>query len=33
MTTEIELTVLKVMADKDIDWSWIILDRPALSGV
>ncbi|WP_342322605.1 MarR family transcriptional regulator [Kosakonia sp. BYX6] len=25
--TKIELNVLKVMAEKDIDWTWIILDR------
>lgn len=25
--TNIEFNVLKVMAEKDIDWSWMILDR------
>lgn len=25
--SETELNVLKVMAEKEIDWSWIILDR------
>ncbi len=27
MITETELNVLKVMAEKDIDWNWIALDR------
>ncbi|MDM2872280.1 MULTISPECIES: MarR family transcriptional regulator [Citrobacter] len=26
MITETELNVLKVMAEKDIDWNWIALD-------
>lgn len=25
--TNIEFNVLKVMAEKDIDWTWMILDR------
>lgn len=25
--SEIELNVLKVMAEKDINWTWMILDR------
>lgn len=25
--TKTEMDVLKVMSEKDIDWSWIILDR------
>ena len=27
MITEIELNVLKVMAEKDINWNWMNLDR------
>lgn len=27
MITETELNVLKIMAEKDIDWNWIALDR------
>lgn len=27
MITETELNVLKVMAEKDIDWNWIALDH------
>ena len=26
--TIVEFNVLKVMAEKDIDWSWMVLDRP-----
>lgn len=25
--TEIEFNVLKIMAEKDIDWNWMVLDR------
>lgn len=25
--TIVEFNVLKVMAEKDIDWSWMVLDR------
>ena len=25
--TTVEFNVLKVMAEKDIDWSWMVLDR------
>lgn len=27
MITETEFNVLKVMAEKDINWNWIALDR------